>query len=138
MSRKNPIIVTGTAGTGTRVFSDLLECAGVFMGHRRNPTRDNLDFIAFVKDGIPISDKDSPLGDNFLNQARSTNYDPSVIRPLIQLRARSMVRQFSNKLLEDLKPEHYHWGWKESQSMFVLPFLLEVFPDLRLVPVVRD
>ena len=43
-----PLVVLGTAGSGTRVASDVLELAGVFMGRDRNCERDHRAFIAKV------------------------------------------------------------------------------------------
>ena len=46
----SPIVVTGTAGTGTRVANDIFEHAGkVFMGGRRNAQRDSTEFDDYVK-----------------------------------------------------------------------------------------
>ena len=44
-----PIVIVGTAGSGTRVVSDVLEHAGVFLGARRNCERDNAAFGRDVK-----------------------------------------------------------------------------------------
>lgn len=45
-----PVVITGTAGTGTRVANDILEHAGnVHMGGRRNKQRDSTEFDDYVK-----------------------------------------------------------------------------------------
>lgn len=138
MTRDDPIIVLGTAGTGTRVFSDLLESGGVFMGHRRNPQADNLDFIRIIKDGVPLIRLDNPLGDSFLRQAGSPDFEISNLDTAMADRVHRLTTQFKSVITDDLRSEHLRWGWKESQSMFVLPFLKHHFPDMRIVHVVRD
>jgi hypothetical protein len=138
MNRDDPIIVLGTAGTGTRVFSNLLESAGVFMGLRRNPQRDNRDFIRVVKDGIPLLDHHAPLADSFLRQAGCPDFEISRLEAGMAQQADQCVSRFKSVITGDLLSTHQRWGWKESQSMFVLPFLKRHFPRLRIVHVVRD
>jgi len=136
--RDDPIVVLGTAGSGTRVFSDLLEWAGVFMGRRRNPQRDSLDFIEIVKNGMPIADPDAPLSGNYLTEIRSPNFSLKQLTPATRVRVESVSTAFRSAISRDLLPHHEAWGWKESQSMFFLPALKQLFPRMRVVHVIRD
>jgi hypothetical protein len=139
LTGNGPIIITGTAGTGTRVFCDLLEKAGVFMGSRKNAEKDNLDFIELIKKGIPLSTPGCLNNENYLSIIKSPDFSPEILDNNYRDRIRKLIHQFKKRMLKDLKGNgDTRWGWKESQSMFVLPFLFEVFPDLTLVHIIRD
>ena len=136
--RDDPIVVLGTAGTGTRVFSDLLESAGVFMGARRNAQRDNLDFIDILKDGMPIADRGRPCGDSYLARIGSPDFALERLDDATRARAEDLCARFRQVICGDLDPEQRYWGWKKSQSMFFLPLLKRYFPGMQVVHVVRD
>jgi len=138
MNRDDPIIVLGTAGTGTRVFSDLLEFAGAFMGLRRNLQRDNLDFIRIIKDGIPLVNLNKPLGNSFLRQAGSPDFRIARLESGLVDHTHQLMSHFKSIITGDLRSMHLRWGWKEPQCMFVLPFLKHHFPRMRIVHVIRD
>lgn len=135
---KNPIIITGTAGSGTRVFCEILELLGVHMGTNQNPYKDNKWFIEIIKDGVPITDPDNLTNDCYLASISSPDFDVEQIDSTQQQHVRNQVETFKRIMLSDIPTQTAKWGWKESQSMFVLPFLHEAFPEMSIIHVVRD
>lgn len=136
--KSTPIIITGTAGSGTRVFCEILENLGVHMGEKQNPYKDNKCFIEIIKDGIPITDPDNLTNECYLATISSPDFDIDKIDTEQQQHIRNQVDKFKRIMLSEKPPQTNKWGWKESQSMFVLPFLLEAFPEMSIIHVVRD
>lgn len=166
-----PIIVTGTAGTGTRVAHDLLVAAGVETSHIVNPERDSRLLIALVKNTDAFC---QPYSQSYSNQSTAdTNnrancliqwiaergimdyeldqiagypfyaaLNASMDRLVAVLHSEALLRLVHGKS-DRVGTGRFTWGFKESQVMFVLPFLLQRFRPsadrrMSIVHVVRD
>lgn len=111
----SPVVVGGTGGSGTRMVVEMLRVMGVAMGSDCNVSGDAMPFV--------------PLYDRFNNP---------------YLEGRVDKRAFVDQLL-DCMTQHRAavsgespWGWKNPRSIYLLPLLDNVIPDLRFVHVVRD
>lgn len=110
---KSPIVITGTAGSGTRVFCEILEILGFHMGANQNPYKDNQWFIEIIKDGIPITDPDNLTDECYLANISSPDFNVGIIEPKQQKHIRSQVDIFKRKMHSEKPPQISNWGWKE-------------------------
>jgi hypothetical protein len=106
---KQPIVVGGMGGSGTRLVAQLLMHAGVFMGSNRNYAEDALDFAPFYG---------SYLGGNV-----------GLVR---------MFQACVMQHRAEIPDPGMRWGWKNPRSYLALEFIHRQFPDMRFVHVIRD
>jgi hypothetical protein len=157
-----PIVVGGLGGSGTRAVAGALRACGIFMGSELNEAYDNLWFTLLIKrphwlmtwlrDRRPsqsICDALAAL------EAMMTGAElgPAQVALLARaagemtawghddrgsMRGPAAFRMVADYLESPPQPiRDRSWGWKEPNSHLVLPELIEVFPDLRYVHVVR-
>lgn len=122
-----PIVIGATGGSGSRVFREVLQRSGVFMGRRLNESGDAMDFEPFLDAYI----------NRLLEAVRRLDYR---FEDLPRRLGRGAVRAFEKALATfqaDMDPGA-GWGWKNPRSMYVLPIIHRVFPDIRFVHVIRD
>jgi hypothetical protein len=128
---RDPIVVGGTGGSGTRALHRALTAAGVYMGANLNDSGDAMDFEPFLDETI------NPV----LARTRSLNYRLSDLPPDLVGAAR---RQFRGALAAYLRRRprdmrrRQPWGWKNPRSMYILPFILDRCPAMRFIHLVRD
>lgn len=116
-----PTAAGGTGGSGTRVITEVLSCAGVFMGSRLNRAGDALD----------VADFDWRWGKAYL-AAELAGEAPPLARMEAELP--SSLRDH----LEGFDASVGAWGWKHPHAYLLLPWLDSVIPRLRFVHLVRD
>ena len=114
-----PVIVGGNGHSGTRIFAEVLDEAGVHMG-------------------IPGLTRAKPSYD--LNVRRLLNRwcGPYLRQELTPSQRRAMEREFRFALRVYFPWRGRPWGFKNPRSMFLLPFYDQIFPDMRFVHVIRD
>ena len=123
LTRRGPLVIGATGGSGTRVVAAIARRAGVFLGTRLNESNDALDLAEYLDRWIGayrLRHGADPLARAELLRAMATDLAAVLRRHCAAL------------------PDGAPWGWKEPRSMFVLPFLARLFPELRFVHVVRD
>jgi hypothetical protein len=116
-----PTAAGGTGGSGTRVITEVLSSAGVFMGSRLNRAGDALE----------IADFDWRWGKPYL-AAELAGEPPPLAR--MQDELPSSLRDH----LEGFDANVGAWGWKHPHAYLLLPWLDTVIPRLRFVHLVRD
>jgi len=116
-----PTAAGGTGGSGTRVITEVLSSAGVFMGSRLNRAGDSLE----------IADFDWRWGKRYV-EAEVAGEAPPLARMEAELP--SSVRDH----LEGYDASVGPWGWKHPHAYLLLPWLDTVIPRLRFVHLVRD
>ena len=123
--RTDPVVIGATGGSGTRVVVTILQACGVALGTRLNESLDPFVFMRYYDRWI----------DAFV-------LDRSGVRPLGSDERSAMRRELGEAVKEhlaDAAPARgAPWGWKSPRSIFLLPLLDEVFPQMRFVHVVRD
>ena len=123
-----PVVIGATGGSGTRAVRAVLEHAGVFMGANVNNVGDAMDYE-------PLLDE---LINRILEEARSTDYDVGRLSPRLREEAIARLAAQVRVYLADRPRDAGRWGWKNPRSMYILPLIHAVFPDLHFVHVVRD
>lgn len=124
----SPIVVGATGGSGTRAIHSVLARSGVFMGVRLNGAGDAMDFEPFLDEII------NPT----LENVRSLKYELSSLPSPYRNQALLRLRDICKCYVADRPIELRSWGWKNPRSMYILPFICAVYPDLRFVHVIRD
>ena len=124
------MVIGGTGGSGTRVLHGALGKAGLFMGTgaRLNHAGDAMDI--------------EPMLDAYINPILSAtkNLDYEVENLPAEL-AEGAGRDLTlgvDRFLRDLPDRAVPWGWKNPRSMYVLPLIVGLFPDVRFIHLVRD
>ncbi|NIR76765.1 MAG: hypothetical protein GWN53_17190 [Gammaproteobacteria bacterium] len=109
-----PLVVTGTGGSGTRVFARIAMHAGWHLGTRLNESEDNMRIADLEND---------PVGTRFLANGGPTEHQ--------------LAHYMS--VVESERWPHERWGWKHPQSMYFMRWLHAEFPHtIRVLHVVRD
>ena len=152
MSDAAPIVIGALGGSGTRVPAEALIEAGTHLGRDFNRARDNLVFTALFKRPRWLARAgDARIHrqlDTFVRYMRGHRYGPgdyarlaaSVIDHEPTLRLRESARRVSRAVTHRPDPAAARaavWGWKEPNSHVFLPQLIDHFPGLRYVHVVR-
>lgn len=153
-----PIAIGGLGGSGTRVFAQILEAAGFYMGDHNNISNDNLWFTILFKRRTWT---ESVIEDGEISQAIDLFYRAMTIG--LKSRLSDEERTLISNLHADLQPQgtwicgamqsdmetlmnseglagstDRHWGWKEPNTHVFLPQLQERIPDFRFIYVVRN
>jgi cellulose synthase/poly-beta-1,6-N-acetylglucosamine synthase-like glycosyltransferase len=123
MGPAEPCVVGATGGSGTRIFARLAERGGLYIGTDRNEFEDALPIERFRDRGLV------PFW-------TGGGYEPPHLSPP------GMDDDFLATLGEQFSAYDFSAGgprgWKCPQSLYVLPYLAQRFPDLRFLHVVRD
>ncbi len=125
-----PILIGATGGSGTRLLRDILESAGVFMGAG--------DGVNFAGDAMVFE----PFLDEFINpillETGSLDYQISDLSPQLRQRALHTMRQVLRDYLTTRPRTALLWGWKNPRTMYVMPIIRHVLPNLKFIHLVRD
>ena len=116
-----PTVAGGTGGSGTRVFSEVLQSAGVFMGARLNRSSDALD----------LADFEWRWGKPYLAAEGAHKTLP---QEQMEVELQKSLRDH----LGGYDAAAGAWGWKHPHAYLLLPWLDTVFSGLRFVHIVRD
>jgi hypothetical protein len=126
--RSSPIVIGGTGGSGTRLVHSILVRCGVFMGQHLNEAGDALDFVSSLDRLI------NPI----LAHTRSLDYRSADLPADLRQSAISELSAAARRIAAECPWAASQWGWKNPRSMFVLPILHEIYPQLRFIHVLRD
>ena len=147
-----PLVIGALGGSGTRVPAQALIRAGAFLGSELNQARDNLVFTAlFRRPRWAARAGDSRIHrqlDTFARYMRGGRYGPADYARLAAAVAdhdpergrRESARQVWAAVARRPAPAEEQapvWGWKEPNSHVFLAQLIEHFPGLRYVYMVR-
>ncbi|MBE9191780.1 sulfotransferase [Gloeocapsopsis crepidinum LEGE 06123] len=116
-----PIVIGGTGGSGTRVFTRAVDNAGVDMGKILNGSEDALALTEFCDKWIDIAHNGK---DAYLTASEQAAMDAEFLK-CIEKHCAHM-------------PAGINWGWKYPRTIYLLPFIYRHFPQMRFIHVVRD
>ncbi len=138
-----PIILMGNARSGTTLLADLLERLGLFIGHEKIVVDQEAKYFFSVNRKILQHihghwDNPAPvryfLGnpDAVDETVRCIEADLRSYRIMNFLGPRNFVRYRSIERFD--RP----WGWKDPRNVVTLPLWLKVFPQAKIVYIVRN
>jgi len=125
---ESPVFIGGTNGSGTRVYAQLLELAGVFQGLQKNYAFEPENIIQYTRLLVP----------EFIKNTRGPTYDLDNIAQDIRVEMEGWIHKFGLELQGECPPGFFRWGWKHPRNLFLVPLLNSVFNDCYFVHVLRD
>jgi len=133
---RQPVIILGMHRSGTSMVSELLHELGLFVGHKLQDDHESTYFLE--------------LNEQIMNRVSATWDCP---RPVLDfLACEGAARMTATALSADLASRRIKaflgrgslesfdkpWGWKDPRTVFTLPLWLRIFPQARLVYIVRN
>ncbi|MCI4590584.1 sulfotransferase [Sphingobium sp. BYY-5] len=150
MMVRAPIAIGGVGGSGTRVVAALLQRLGHFIGSDLNPSLDNLWFtLLFKRRSVLLeSNRDFTwLCDQFwLRMSGVPCLDGRSLERIADLamsdrppHSKAWLQQRMRSWMEAPPiPEQQAWGWKEPNTHVVIDHMLDLWPELRYIHVLRN
>jgi len=149
-----PIIIGAVGGSGTRVVAGILSAMQVFIGKELNEQLDNLYFTYFFKYRALLSLDPEDIH-TLLNLFVKANLGPpteldtresELFRGILEQKLHSepdiqltpFLYPSISKAYSTNKPIPEKWGWKEPNSHFIIPELIEHFPRVKYIHIVRN
>jgi glycosyltransferase involved in cell wall biosynthesis len=141
LAARPPVIVIGSGRSGTAYVSRILEGLGIFMGKVQDPNAEAFHFIR--------------LNTALLSRAGVSWSNPEILAWLLEdERVRTEARgwvlprlraPFGAGYLGWVNLLRYRsilgydrpWGWKDPRNTFTLPLWLDLFPDAKVIHVLR-
>ena len=137
---KNPIIITGIHRSGTTLLSKIFEKNKVFFGTKKDLNNEALFFQNLNKwllSCYGISWENPKYIDFELNKNR---FDMILFKLQKILNSRLNFRYLGLKSLvleKKLLEIDFDWGWKDPRNIFSLPFWLKLFPESKVLILIR-
>ena len=116
-----PFIFAGRGGSGTRLVSEIVSRAGVFLGNRLNVSGDSVEWVDLIYE-MAINHR------QYSDPIASSMDDPW---------ERFLLRRANDVLGYGTWHQDQLWGWKLPESTVVIPELMQTFHKARLVHIVR-
>ena len=140
---RTPIIIMGMARSGTTMLAEFLSGLGLYLGGEH--VQEDLEAYYFFRANRKIflqihgySDNPSPMRYFYRNQeaveatAQSLEADARSWRIVKYLGWRRFLKHRS------LARYGQPWGWKDPRNVFTLPLWLKVFPNAKVIYIVRN
>src|SRR5690606_37110457 len=135
-------------GSGTRVVAEVLIRSGVFMGDDLNESNDNLLFTRLFKDPQWYREASSAERENrlalFESYMQNGKLTPGQLKVLYASAENNptLATSFGYYLkmsgaIWRKKKMRDVWGWKEPNTHIYLPEILNFFPNIRYIHVIR-
>lgn len=138
---KDPVIIIGMHRSGTSMICRMLEELGLFMGTRKDPNNEAVFFLTInewlMNECGGAWDRPEPIDRLLKNQAlRALASD--YLAYYLGTRA---ITSYLGKggYLADGTPLRLEkpWGWKDPRNTYTLPVWQDIFPNARIVHVMR-
>lgn len=120
-SLDQPIILVGRGGSGTRLLSQIAMDAEIFLGTDINPTNDSMEWRDLIYE-IAIEKVE--------NKTPSEKLHSSDTRQKLRAQAEAILQRNPKQVIDK-------WGWKLPETIFILPEVLNAFPEAKIVHIVR-
>ena len=132
-----PVVILGMHRSGTSMVSELLDELGLFVGHELQDDHESTFFLdlneqLFARVGAAW-DRPLPVSD-FLACDDAVRMTAEALTADLSSRR---VRPFLNRRTT-LAAFDQPWGWKDPRTVVTLPLWLRVFPDAKLVYIIRN
>jgi len=137
-----PVILLGMHRSGTSLIARLLDELGLFQGHTLQDDHESTHFLD-VNDRMLLRigaawDNPAPMR-SFLEDDRARLYTARCLSADLQSRHLKGYLGLKRYLqLRSLQKLDQAWGWKDPRTVFTLPAWLELFPQAKLLYIVRN
>ena len=137
-----PTIIAGMHRSGTSILSRLLSQSGVWLGYDREPRyRESLFFLETNESLLSMAGSSWCQPRDFLLSLGSPekrllyrNTAIQACRSTLAVRYLGVGRWKDGDIFHQAGP----WGWKDPRSCLTLPVWLDVFPQARVLHIVRN
>ncbi len=117
---ESPVILTGRGGSGTRLISEIAQKLNIFLGNQLNFAGDSLEWVDLI-------------------------YEYAIKKTIATTRGRLFQEDIGGPILDKvqdiLEGGDYDlegsWGWKLPETMLIVPEMMKIFPQAKLVHMVR-
>ena len=117
-----PVVVFNKSHSGSRLVAQLLEASGVWLGSDVNDSRDSVSLLKLVR---------------YLVEHYYPDYD--TLWHGAGARDGALLGLIQGAFADHLQGRESHaWGWKLSETVYVLPLIDFLFPGARYVHIIRD
>lgn len=117
-NKNGPFVIIGRPHSGTRLLAAILNQSKIFMG---NVSHGYLDSIPWCFDFV------KPI-------VCSKNFPDINANDLLVQRC---LKKTMNKFFKSYNNQPY-WGWKYSETLFLMPILVHHFPKIKFIHIIRD
>jgi hypothetical protein len=133
---RQPVIILGMHRSGTSMVSELLDQLGLFVGRELQDDHESTYFL--------------DLNDIILSRVNAAWDHPLPLLDFlacdeaVRMTAEALSADVSSRWIKkflgrgSLKKFDQPWGWKDPRTVFTLPLWLKLFPEARLVYIVRN
>jgi hypothetical protein len=136
-----PIVVIGMGRSGTKLLTDALERLGAFMGVSQDMNDEALLFLRANMDLMRTAgarwDAPDPIAPVLEDSTRRAELAAMVEPRLHGVRALSYLGWPRLARYRSVAKQDGLWGWKDPRSTWTLPVWKELFPNLRVVHLLR-
>lgn len=109
-----PLVIGGTGGSGTRLVARLIRTMGVDLGSDVNDSEDALSFVSLI--------------DRYVDRiVSSKRVDDDAFKHDLEIAVRDHLAAVSGQ----------SWGWKNPRSIYLLPLLDRLIPQIHFIHVIR-
>jgi hypothetical protein len=139
LRQASPIVVIGMHRSGTRLLVEVLDKLGVFMGADRQGDAESVAFML-------INETILHRCGAFWSEPMSAHFmlaQPEVVEQIASSAREALAAQLeryagpSGRLREAGAEAFPAFGWKDPRNTFTLPVWKEVFPNLRVIHILR-
>jgi hypothetical protein len=139
LRQASPIVVIGMHRAGTRLLVDILDRLGVFMGADRQADSESVTFM-LINEGILHQCGafwSEPMAAHFMLA------EPDVVKHVAASAREALDAQLekytgvAGSSLAASRKELPVFGWKDPRNTFTLPVWKQIFPNLRVIHIVR-
>ena len=139
---RDPVIILGVPRSGTTLITELLQRAGLFIGHSILADKEAKYFFS-VNSQILRSihaywDNPSPVRFLVRDSDRVARIVEDLEAELRSFRIANYLGWKSYVKFRSLAQFDTPWGWKDPQNVLTLPIWLRVFPKAKVVYIVRN
>jgi hypothetical protein len=132
-----PIIVVGMHRSGTGLLSKILQHLDVNMGRDLSVNQESIFFQSLNKDALDI------IGCNwrcidFLPEVHQFYSNYQWLTGFVRRRLEAGESHFNRNKIDDRPTDHKLWGWKDPRNSLLLPIWNQIFPDAKIVHIIRD
>ncbi len=134
---RQPVIILGMHRSGTSMIAKLLDRLGLFVGAELQEDHESTFFLELNE---TLFSRVHACWDNPLPMRNFLAYEEAVRLTATALNGDLQSRRFRRffKPPQSLAKFDRPWGWKDPRTVFTLPIWLRMFPQARLIYIVRN